>query len=160
MSEVTETQLPGVGVRFEFTTESGERVGVLARRSGRRELLVFDREDPDASRTVMHLGDEDARILAEMLGATHLSEAVTAVQQRIESLSIEWITLPERSSLVGATIGDGQLRTRTGASIVAVVRGESTTPAPGPEFRFEASDVAVAIGTTEGLAKLRGLLEQ
>lgn len=160
MSEVTETQLPGVGVRFEFTTEDGERVGVLAHRSGRRELLVFDRTDPDTGRTVVHLGEDDARTLTELLGATQLSESVAAVQQRIESLSIEWITLPDGSAFAGATIGDGQLRTRTGASIVAVVRGDSTVPAPGPEFRFETGDVVVAVGTPEGLTKLRELLQQ
>lgn len=158
MAEVTETQLPGVGVRFEFTTEDGERVGVLAHRSGRRELLVHDQDDPDASHTVMHLGVDDSHTLAELLGATQLSEAVAAVQQKIESLAIEWMHITDGSPFVGTTIGDGQLRTRTGAYIVAVVRGDETIPAPGPDFRFAAGDVAVTIGTAEGLSKLRELL--
>jgi TrkA domain protein len=59
---------------------------------------------------------------------------------------------------VGATIAEGAFRTRTGASIVAVVRGATTIPAPGPDHRFEAGDVAVVVGTTEGLAELRDLL--
>ena len=36
MPEVRETLLPGVGVRHEFTTASGERVAVLTHRGGRR----------------------------------------------------------------------------------------------------------------------------
>ena len=55
MSEVTETQLPGVGVRHEFVTAGGERVAVLTHRTGRRELAVYDRADPDACTTVLHL---------------------------------------------------------------------------------------------------------
>jgi TrkA domain protein len=38
------------------------------------------------------------------------------------------------------------------------VRGATTIPAPEPDHRFEAGEVAVAVGTTDGLAQLRGLL--
>ena len=55
VSEVTETQLPGVGVRHEFVTAGGERVAVLSHRTGRREIAVYDRADPDACTTVLHL---------------------------------------------------------------------------------------------------------
>lgn len=157
MPEVRETRLPGVGVRHEFITSSGELLAVLSHRSGRRELVVYDREDPDASTTVLHLSREDTRTLAELLGATQVSEALTTVQQHLEGLAIDWITLPPTSPFAGATIADGQFRTQTGSSIVAVVRGDTTIPAPGPDHRFEAGDVAVAVGTPEGLAELRDL---
>lgn len=158
MAEVTETQLPGVGVRHDFRTSHGDRVGVLFHRGGRREILVYDREDPDTCRTVLHLGSDDARTMAELLGATHVSESVAAVEQQIEGIAIDWLRVPGGSSFVGATIGDGQFRTRTGVSVVAVVRGDRTFPAPGPEFAFEADDVAVGVGTPEGLSQLRELL--
>jgi TrkA domain protein len=160
MTEVTEVRLPGVGVRHEFTTTHGERVSVLAHRGGRRELAVYDRDDPDACSAVLHLGPDDTRTLAEILGGSQVSEAVTAVQQRLEGLAIEWITLAEGAPTVGRTIGQARLRTRTGASIVAVLRGEATTAAPGPDFAFESGDVAVAVGTQEGLAALRAELER
>src|SRR5688572_20498667 len=141
MIEVTEVRLPGVGVRHEFTTSHGERVSVLSHRGGRRELAVYDRDDPDACSVVLHLGPEDTRTLAEIFGGSQVSEAVTAVQQRLEGLAIEWITLAADSPTVGRTIGQARLRTRTGASIVAVIRGDATTAAPGPEFAFESGDV-------------------
>jgi K+/H+ antiporter YhaU regulatory subunit KhtT len=59
---------------------------------------------------------------------------------------------------IGATIRDGEYRTRTGASIVAVIRGDQSVPAPDPEFDFQIGDTAVAVGTTEGLALLRDQL--
>lgn len=157
MPEVTETRLPGVGVRHEFSTAGGERVAVVSHRGGRRELVVYDRDDPDQCRTVLHLSDDDTRTMAEVLGAPHLSEAAASVQ-RIEGLAIDWITVVPGSRFVGSSIGEGRFRTRTGASIVAVVRGDTTVPGPGPDYRFEAGDVAVAVGTTEGLRQLRELL--
>lgn len=157
MSEVTEVRLPGVGVRHEFTTAEGERVAVVSHRGGHREIVVYDRGDPDRSRFVLHLSADDTRTLAEVLGAPHLSEALASVQ-RLEGLAIDWIALPEGSPFVGSTIGEGQFRSRTGASIVAVVRGATPVPSPGPDLRFEAGDMAVAVGTPEGLAQLRGLL--
>ena len=160
MAEVTEVRLPGVGVRHEFTTSGGERVSVLLHRSGRREVALHDPSDVDVATTVLHLSPDDTRTLAELLGATQVSEALTAVQQRLEGLAIDWITLPPGSPFVGRTIGEGAFRTRTGASVVAVVRGESTVPAPGPDHRFEAADVVVAVGTSEGLADLRTIITQ
>jgi len=158
MADVRETLLPGVGVRHEFTTAGGERVAVLTHRTGRRELAVYDRADPDACMAVIHLSAEDTRALGELLGTSQVSEALVAVQQRVEGLSIDWLTITEDSPFAGATIADGQFRTRTGTSIVAVVRGDTTIPAPGPETRFEAHDVVVAVGTGEGLERLGSLL--
>jgi TrkA domain protein len=158
MPDVSETRLPGVGVRHEFTTEGGERLGVLSHRSGRRELVVYDRDDPDAAATILHLSRDDTRTLAELLGATQVSEVLSAVQQQIEGLAIDWITVPEGSRFAGATIAEGGFRTRTGASIVAIVRGETTVPAPEPQQEFAAGDVVVAVGTADGLAQLRQLL--
>ena len=37
MTEVRETQLPGVGVKHDFTTVDGRDVGVLVHRDGRRD---------------------------------------------------------------------------------------------------------------------------
>ena len=48
MADVEETKLPGVGVRHDFATSSGQRVGVLLHRTGQRELLVYDEDDPDS----------------------------------------------------------------------------------------------------------------
>lgn len=158
MPDVSETPLPGVGVRHEFVTTGGERVAVLTHRTGRREVAIYDRADPDACTTVLHLSVDDTRTLAELLGASSVHEAVAAVQQRLEGLAIDWVTVPAKSQVVGTTIAEGAFRTRTGASIVAIVRGETTIPAPGPDHSFEEGDVVVAVGTAEGLAQLRALL--
>lgn len=158
MAEVTETQLPGVGVRYEFNTDDGEQVAVIHHHSGRRELVVYDRDDPDVARSLLRLDERDCRTLTDLLGATQVAEALGDTRQRIEGLSLDWIEVRPTSSLANRTIGDGRLRTQTGASIVAVIRGDSTEPAPGPDFVLIPGDVAVAVGTDDGLEQVRELL--
>lgn len=157
MREITEIQLPGVGARFEFESARGERIAVVAHRSGRVELALYQRGDPDACRTVLELDSEDATTLADILGAPRLTEAAVAMQQ-IEGLAIDWLTVDVGSGAAGATIADGEYRTKTGVSIVAVIRGSDSFPAPDPGFTLTAGDVAVAVGTPEGLKQLRSLL--
>lgn len=158
MTEVSETQLPGVGVRYDFTNADGDLVGVLCHHSGRREIIVYDPDDNDRARSVLRLSGDEAHTMAETLGATQVSETLGVVQQRIEGLALEWIEVSERSAFAGKTLGEGQLRAVTGASVVAVIRGSSSVPAPGPDYVLEPGDVAVAVGTSESLEALREAL--
>lgn len=158
MAEVTETQLPGVGVRYEFQTGDKDHVGVVHHHSGRREIVVYDRRDPDVAHSVLELSADDSRTLSDLLGASQVTEALAAVQQRIEGLTLEWIEVVEGSSMAHRSIGDGELRTRTGASVVAVIRGDTSEPAPGPDYVLDPGDVVVAVGTDHGLELLRRAL--
>ena len=155
-----ETKLPGVGVRHEFTTDDGTDIGVLVHHDGRREILVYDSDDPDACSSLVTLSAGDTRTVSELLGASRVTEAVAAVQQEIEGLAIEWIELAPSSPASGATIGDGMYRTKTGSSIVAVIRDGKSIPAPGPEFGLVAGDVIVAVVTTDGLTTMRELIRR
>ncbi|MFV0308905.1 MAG: cation:proton antiporter regulatory subunit [Desertimonas sp.] len=158
MAIVRETKLPGIGVRQEFITDDGTTVGVLAYHDGRHDVLVYDRDDPDVCTAILQLEDEDTNTLAQLLGASQLTEGIGAVQQQIEGLLLEWIALPLGSPAVGTTIGEGMYRTRTGASIIAVIRRGTSIPAPGPDFALNADDTIVATGTGDGVAALRELL--
>ena len=158
MTDIREIALPGVGVRYEFATEAGETVGVIIHRGGRRELMVYEEADPDRCSTVLHLTPEETRALGELMGGSTVSQVITAVEQEIEGLAIDWLTVSEGSEFVGRTVGDGMFRTRTGVSIVAVVRGAETLASPGPDFVFVAGDVAVAVGTPEGIDQVRALI--
>lgn len=87
MTEVKGIELPGVGVRYEFVTEEGKRVGVVSHRSGRREIYLADRDDPDRFQRVLGLGEKDARTLAEALGASSVAEELAELHQKIEGAS-------------------------------------------------------------------------
>lgn len=156
--EVFETKLPGVGVRYEFTTDDGDRIGVVVRRDGRRDLVFYDEGDPDSCRDVVTLSGRETSALVEILGGTKLTERLADLRHDVEGLAIEWVPMPERGGLTGRTIGDGRIRTETGASVVAVIRGGTSHPGPGPDFRFEAGDVVLVMGTAGSVQAAAGRL--
>lgn len=158
MATVRETNLPGIGVKHDFTTDDGRDVGVLVHRDGRRDVVVYDADDPDSCSAQMSFSAADTRTLSELLGASRVTEAIGVVTQDIEGLSIEWLPIGADSPAVGVTIGEGAYRTKTGASIVAVIRSDAPHPAPDPDFRIENGDTVVAAGTSDGLAALSDLI--
>jgi TrkA domain protein len=153
MAEVEETQLPGLGIRYEFQTSRGSRLIVIHHRTGRRELLVHDRNDPDTSREIIALDPDDSRTLAELLGGSRVAEQLEHLQS-VEGLAIDWLPLASNSPYAGRTIGDTEARTRTGVSIVAVIRGEEAFPAPGPDFGLQSGDTLLVVGTPRGIEAL------
>jgi TrkA domain protein len=155
---ITQTPLPGVGVRYDVPLSTGARLGVLAHRSGRRELFLYAVRDPDAVAAEVVLTPEEGKVVADLLGGTELVESLNRLQHQVEGLAIDWIELPASSAFVDRTIADAEVRSRTGVSIVAVLRGEEAHAAPGPDFRFAAGDTAVVVGTPQGIATATSLL--
>jgi TrkA domain protein len=156
--DINETPLPGVGVRHDFTTRAGRQLGVVTHLTGRQDLLVYDRQDPDACQEVVKLTEEEADALAELLGAARIVGPLGVLQQQVEGLAIDWLPIRPGSRFARGTIADTQARTRTGVSIVAVLRKGHAFPAPGPDFRFEAGDSAVVVGTPAGVKALSEIL--
>ena len=155
---VTETALPGIGIRYEFVTQDGERIGVVHHRSGMREVVRYEGDDPDTSHDLLRLGPEDSRTLAELLGVSQVAKDLAELGQDVEGLAVDRLPLAERSPYDGQTIGDTGARTRTGVSVVAVLREEAAHPAPGPEFRLLGGDTLVVVGTPRGIEELAILL--
>lgn len=158
MSEIREVKLPGVGVRYEFQTAEGLLIGVISHRTGLREIYVSRRDDPDEFKRVLGLSPDDARTLAELLGATRVAEQLAELQQRIEGLVIDWLPIREDSPYRARPIGETQLRSRTGVSVVAIMRGDEALPAPGPEVRIDSGDYLVVVGTARGIEQAVELL--
>jgi TrkA domain protein len=157
--DIQETALPGVGMRYDFTTRGGCQLGVVSYRTGRRDLLMYERDDPDACQEVIRLTEEESDALADLLGAARLTGHLAELQQQLEGLAISWLTIREDSPYAEGTIADTQARSRTGVSIVAVLRGQTAFPAPEPSFAFRAGDTAVVVGTSAGVRTLTSLLD-
>ena len=166
MPEIRQTSLPGVGLRHELATRSGQRVGVVSHRTGRRDLLFYAASDPDAAAASVALTAEESAALAEVLGGTQLTASLAELQHSIEGLALDWVPVPAGSPFAGRSIAAAGVRTTTGVSIVAVLRpaGGPTAPArafpaPRPDFVLQDGDTAVVVGTPEGIEALVELLE-
>lgn len=158
MPKIEETSLPGVGLRFDFIAEDGSRIGVVHHKTGRKELFVCAAEDPDAAMVTLHLSDDESHALSEALGGATVTESLKDLQQEVEGLAIDWLNVDAGTPYAGKTIGDARIRTRTGVSVVAVIRKDQAFPAPGPEFRVEADDTLVVVGTPGGIKTVNEIL--
>lgn len=156
--DIERVNLPGIGMRHAIMTERGRRIGVVSHHTGRRDLVVYDKDDPDSAVVSVALTGTEANALAEFMGTARLVERLTELNRQVEGLVTEQIVLAGGSPYDGRTLGDTGARTRTGASIVAVVRSGQVYASPRPDFRFAANDVVVVVGTAEGTTAVAHIL--
>jgi CPA2 family monovalent cation:H+ antiporter-2 len=90
------------------------------------------------------------------------------LRQASQAIEVEWVRLsegqvpekdegesPTRRGLLGHTIGDLGVRSETGASILAVVRGDEVIPNPGADLALQAGDAVGVLGTPQQRAAFR-----
>jgi hypothetical protein len=82
MTRIDETRLPGIGLRHDFVTAAGARIGVVTYRDGRRELVVYAESDPDECCASVPLDEEDAHVLADLLGGSQIIEHLERERER------------------------------------------------------------------------------
>ncbi|RCG26868.1 potassium transporter TrkA [Sphaerisporangium album] len=156
--EIEQTALPGIGLKHEFTTQSGRRIAVVSHRSGRRDVVIYDKHDPDRACEAVQLNDEEADALVELLGAPRIVQRLNALHREVEGLVSVQLLIAEGSPYAGRPMGETRARTRTGASIVAVVRGGQVHASPAPDFGLMAGDVVVVVGSPESTAAVGDIL--
>ncbi len=157
-ARIEKVDLPGIGHRHDLVTEHGRRISVVSHRDGERDLAVFDADDPDASRDPVALTDDEAAALADVLGVSVMLSRLTNLSEGTAGLYTEQIALPTDSPYLNRPLGDTRTRTRTRASIVAIVRDGAVIPSPTPAEHLRAGDVLVVVGTREGLDAVARLL--
>ncbi|MCT9934271.1 cation:proton antiporter regulatory subunit [Planotetraspora sp. A-T 1434] len=148
--EVEQTALPGIGLRHEFSTRYGRRIGVVSHRAGGRDLVIYDPGDPDRACETVKLNDVEADALAELLGAPRIVQRLNDLHREVEGLVSLQLPIAPGSPYAGRAMGEARVRTRTGASIVAVVRAGQVFASPAPGFPLAAGDVVVVVGSPDG----------
>jgi len=71
----------------------------------------------------------------------------------LEAGVVETFLIPADSWVGGRTLGEIDLRGKTGVTVIAVVRNEKTHSGPGADFRLEGRDVLVLVGNHEAIDK-------
>ncbi len=92
-------------------------------------------------------------------GAHPHAGLLAQLRSAARTLELTWLRAAPSSPIVGRTIRELLLRSRTGASVVGVIRGSDFLPNPDPDFRFEADDVIAALGEKRHTAALEALVE-
>lgn len=131
---------------------------MVSHRNGRRDLVLYDVDDPDSSLASVPLTDDEAEALADVLGASLMLGQLAGLRQQAAGLMTEQVAISAGSPFVGRKLGDTRARTLTGVSIVAILREREVIASPAPSFVFEAGDVVVMVGTRKGLAGVTHIL--
>ena len=154
------TPLPGIGVRKDFALRDGRRIGVVTTRDGKLSLILSKADDPDATLAELQLTTDEAGALANLLGAPQLVEQLSTEQRDLPGIRTGRLTVASSSRYNGRPLGDTALRTRTGVSVVAVMRAGQVQPSPPPDFTLTAGDLLIVVGTTEGLDAAAAILSR
>ncbi len=148
---VDETDLPGIGRRKDFVTASGRRIGVVELREGKTELIVSTWDDPDTCQASIPLTGDEASALGNLLGGQHLAMTLAEDHKGIPGIVTRQFSIVADSPFQNQPMGKASIRTRTGVSIVAIMREGEVVPSPGPDVVLHTGDLLVAVGTQEGL---------
>ena len=160
MTKIKETALPGVGVRFEFETKAGERLGAINHRSGRVDLLIFSADDPDACARSIRMESDDAETLADVMGVgAQLEIEQHRVRNEIGGMTLDWLPISHDWKCDGLAIGDTNIFDETGVVVVAVMRHGEPIPISDGNFRLRGGDTAIVVGAPDGIARAQDILE-
>ncbi|RYG31749.1 potassium:proton antiporter [bacterium] len=160
MPSIRESNLPGVGHKFQVETASGDRLTIVIHDDGRRELYHLSADVPDRVASVVVLQDAEARQVAGIIGGlTYVPKALPSAELVLDDLVLEWFEIPDRATCVGRTIRDLAVRTRTNASIVSIIReSQPNILNPEADTLLEAGTTLIVAGDRKTIASLKNLL--
>lgn len=112
-----------------------------------------------ATSEIQRFTDEVRRELYAPLYQVHDDyETLAQLQLASRALELNWFTLPPDNSLAGKTIRDLEIRGRTGASIVGIMRNGVLHPNPAADYQLLPGDRLAIMGNGEQFAALQELL--
>jgi monovalent cation:H+ antiporter-2, CPA2 family len=127
---------------------------------GRQALSHMGVETGEIQRISDRVRRELYAPVASDLSDTASGDLLQQLGRTSRMIETEWLRLPANVPIVGETIGEVRIRSKTGASVVAIVRGDEALPNPGPEVTFEAGDVVGVLGTPDQRGAFRGLVQE
>ncbi len=142
---------------------------VLSARSRQPDLYILARaSDTDAERRLKMAGADRVitppEVGAERLAALVLHPGLTefvdiAAGGTLFEFRVEELTVGPKSELAGKPLAESRVRTRVGASILAIRHADGhITTNPAPTISIDGGDVLVAMGTVDQLRELEKLV--
>jgi TrkA domain protein len=146
-SELRETRLPGVGVKYTCLTAHGGRLAVILHNEGLREIYWFGHADDEEPQAVIQLEDDEARQLGAVIGGAYeRPKIVEDLEMALGELSIEWVPVPDTSPWIGKTLAEAQFRAKIGITIIAILREPEPVTGAQPGDTIQQGDTLVTVG--------------
>jgi TrkA domain protein len=131
-------------------TAEGARIVIVTHHQGNREIYYFRDPDQDEPELSVSFTDEEARQIGTiLLGVDYQPVADERMELILKNLRVDWLKVAPESCLAGKTILDSQIRTRTGATVIAIQRGDRLIGSPDIHEVILPGDVLMSVGTRE-----------
>ena len=152
---VYESDLPGVGKKFEVELDGESRLVIVIHNTGKRELFLRESADADAEK-LFGLSDRLARQVGTIMEGAYFQPIRTESIETVlsDDTLIEWSKVHPDSPLVGTTLAESRLRQDLGVSVVAIQRGEETIENPRADTAIRADDTLVVLGSRDACRQL------
>jgi len=154
---IYESDLPGVGKKFEIELDDETTVVIVIHNTGKRE--VFRRENDSDSVKLFELSDKMARQVGSILEGAYFQPIATDTTETMlgEDSLLEWVKVADSSDITGKTLEELDFRKVTDASVVSIQRDDDTESNPGPDTVIEADDTLIILGTREACRRVESL---
>jgi Trk K+ transport system NAD-binding subunit len=129
----------------------------LVARDSSTEVEIIARVEESQSIPKMYQAGADyvlalATVTGRMLASEILEEEdVLSLDQHVE------VVRTQASQLVGTTLGEARVRSKSGCTVVGIERDETVVSDVGPEVRIEDGDEIIIAGTDEGVQRFTEL---
>ncbi|WP_019390538.1 cation:proton antiporter regulatory subunit [Priestia filamentosa] len=153
---IKESDLPGIGRKFEILTKENEKLTIIVHDDGRREVYHFDEDDHDEMLSSITLEDNEARQIAAILGGmVYKPQALESIEVAFDDLIIEWFKVEPGSKAVGKTLGELDVRQNYGVTVIAIIKKDKQKLTnPGADAVVESHDRLVLSGERKELKTL------
>jgi TrkA domain protein len=160
-TELRETRLPGVGVKYTVSTAHGGRLTVILHNEGLREIYFFRHAGDDEPQAVIQLEDDEARQLGAVIGGAYeRPKIVEELEMAFGELAIEWVPVPDTSPAIGRTLAECAFRARTHITIIAILREPEPVAGAQPNDVIQRGDTLVTVGKLGQYPAFRKLLAE
>ena len=157
---ITESDLPGVGKKFEIELKDGEMI-VVIHNTGKREM--FYRPEPDADSEKMFEFDDDlARTIGSIIEGAHFQPIQSESRETTlpGGILLEWYELHPGSPLVGETLESADIGNKSGLTVVAIQRGDEVVDSPEADTSLREGDTLIGVGTRENCTAFEAMLSE
>lgn len=153
---IRESELPGIGYKFELITKNGEKLVIVIHDDGRREIYHFDENDHEEVLSNITFTDQEARQIAGILGGmAYKPKALDKIEFSFDEIIIEWFQVEPNAPAVSKTIGEIDIRNNFGVNIIAIKKKNSQkSQSPGSDTVIEAGDMLVVSGERQQIQDL------
>ncbi|MGM0888482.1 MAG: cation:proton antiporter regulatory subunit [Bacillota bacterium] len=153
--KIRESELPGIGQKFEIITRNDEKLVIVIHDDGRRELYHFDNEHEDVISSIT-LNDQESRQMASIIGGmVYKPQALETIEMSLGDLVIEWFKVEPGSKAINQTIGSIDIRSNYNVTVIAhSKKGKKQLNNPGPDSIIETGDTLVISGERKDIRSL------